>query len=74
MFGEQAFRTWPHVLLGALWFAGLFGLAALMADRLFNGNFEPTRRVWALAVAAFIGYIGTAMLIRSGSRPPPGEV
>ena len=68
MFGARAFQSWLHILVGALGYAGLFALIALMSDRLFEGTFEPTRRAWVLGAAAFIGYVVTALLIREAPR------
>ncbi len=64
MFGEQAFRTWGHILAGAALFAGLFAGAALAAGPVLQGVAEPlpARRIVALALLAFVGYVGAARL------------
>lgn len=72
MFGEEAFRTWPVVMAGALCFAALFALVALLVEVLFEGHFRVTRTVVGFGVAAFVGYVGTALLLRRGG-PPPSE-
>jgi hypothetical protein len=64
MFDQRAFRTWVHVLLGALVFAGAF-LVLMTVARSVVGT-DPTfhRATVAISVAAFLGYVATAWLIR----------
>lgn len=61
---EPAFHSRLLVWLGAAVFGGLFGLVALLAERLFDGVFHVTPRVLTLAALAFVGYLGVAALIR----------
>ncbi len=72
MFDERAFQSWLHILIGALTFALLFALAALMAERVLEGTFAYTPRVWLLGAAAFAGYVTVAL--RPWQRAvPPGK-
>ncbi|MEX0746760.1 MAG: ABC transporter permease [Rhodothermales bacterium] len=64
MFDSQAFRTWPLIVLGAISFAVLFGSAFAMGEALFDGSFQVTRTVVGLGAAAFVGYIGVALIVR----------
>ena len=69
MFDGRAFRTWPHILLGATVFAGLFMILALMTELVFEGRFALSRTVTGLGIGAFIGYVGTAWLVRPAHFP-----
>lgn len=69
MFDERAFRTWPHILLGAMAFAGLFVMLALMIELVFEGRFYLSRTVTGLGGGAFVGYVATAWLVRPGRSP-----
>ncbi len=71
MFDDRAFHSWPLILGGAALFAALFALLALMTEFLFEGSFRVTVAVVGFGVAAFVGYVGTAMILRQG-RPPSG--
>jgi hypothetical protein len=64
MFDSQAFRTWPHIFFGAFLFAILFGSAVAMGEALFDGSLRMTRAVVGLGAAAFIGYVGVAIIVR----------
>ncbi len=64
MFDDQAFATWPLILGGATLFALLFTLLALMTELLFEGAFRVTPSVVGFGVTAFIGYVGTAAILR----------
>lgn len=64
MFDSEAFHSWPHIILGASIFAVLFGLMTAMGEALFDGYFRPSRVSLGLAVGAFIGYLGVALLVR----------
>lgn len=69
MFTGTAFESWPIILLGALIFASLFGIAAFMGDALLVESIvRPGRTAVGLGVAAFAGYIGVALIIRFESR------
>ena len=70
MFGEQAFQSWLHVLIGALWFAGLFVLVVLLMEQFFGGRFQLSPRAASFGVAAFVGYVGAALLIRYDASSP----
>ncbi len=64
MFDDQAFQSWPAIVAGALLFASLFALLALMVELIFEGAFRVTPTVVGFALAAFFGYIGTVMILR----------
>lgn len=68
MFDERAFQTWPLILVGAVMFSALFTLLALMAELLFEGTLQMTSTVVGFGVASFTGYIGTAAILRKGSK------
>ena len=69
MFGEDAFRSWVHVLTGALAFALLFALLGAMTELVLLGaDLRVTSGVFMLGVLAFVGYLGAAVL---GRREPP---
>lgn len=70
MFDDQAFQSWPVIVAGALLFAGLFTLLALMIELVFEGAFRVTPTVLGFGIAAFFGYIGTVLLLRQ--QGPPG--
>lgn len=70
MFGERAFQSWLHILIGALAFALLFALAMLMAERVVEGTFAPTPRVWLFGAAAFAGYLAVARCPWRRTVPP----
>ena len=69
MFGDQAFHSWPVILVGATAFSGLFALLALMTELLFEGALLVTPAVVGFGVAAFAGYVGMAFLLRRGKSP-----
>lgn len=69
MFDDQAFQTWPAIFAGATLFASLFALLALMIELIFEGAFQITSTVVGFGVVAFIGYIGTVMIVRQGGPP-----
>ncbi|MFQ5569639.1 MAG: hypothetical protein ACE5G0_08180 [Rhodothermales bacterium] len=69
MFDDQAFYSWPLILVGALLFAGLFSGLALMTEFLFEGMFRLTPGVVGFGTAAFLGYVGAAVLLRHRSPP-----
>lgn len=72
MFDDQAFQSWPLILAGATVFAGLFSALALMSELLFEGQFQVTSLVVGFGVTAFVGYVGTALILRQGRTPPNG--
>ena len=70
MFDTQAFRSWPQIVLGAILFAVLFGSAVAMGEALLDGAVRMTRTVLGLGTAAFLGYIGVAVIVRyEGDHP-----
>lgn len=68
MFDDQAFQSWPIILVGAALFAGLFALLALLTEVIFEGAPEVTGSVVGFGGAAFLGYVGTAVLARRYPR------
>ena len=64
MFGERAFRTWPHVIAGACGISVLFLGVMVMAEEVIGDGARVTRVGLTMSAAAFIGYIGVAWLIR----------
>lgn len=67
MFDDHAFKSWPLIIGGALLFGGLFGVVALLSEVVFEGALRLTSSVVGLSLAAFIGYLGTAFILRRGS-------
>ena len=70
MFDSRAFRSWPRILAGGLGFGTLFALVMLLADALFDGGFRLSQRVVVFGGMAFLGYVGTAWLVRLDARRP----
>lgn len=64
LFSARAFRTWGHVLVGASLFALSFVGIMLAAEHVVEGSARFTRATKAIGAAAFVGYVGTAWLIR----------
>lgn len=64
MFDGRAFRSWGHVLVGACLLSGLFFGLMLMTEEVVGGGARLSRAVVAVPLAAFIGYLGTAWIIR----------
>lgn len=64
MFDGRAFRSWGHVLFGACLLSGLFFGLMLMTEEVVGGGAHLSRAVVTVTLAAFIGYLGTAWIIR----------
>lgn len=64
MFDERAFRSWGHVIAGACVVSGLFFWVMLMIEEVVGGGARLTRAVVIIPLAAFVGYVGTAWIIR----------
>lgn len=64
MFDGRAFRSWGDVLLGACVLSGLFFGLMLMTEEVVGGGARLSRAVVAVTLAAFVGYLGTAWIIR----------
>lgn len=64
MFNLRAFESWPLIVLGAATISTLFMIIMLMVEQVFEGEMRMTRPVVAIGIAAFIGYIGTALIVR----------
>ena len=70
MFGNHAFQSWAVILVGAVMFAMLFMILAMMTELLFEGAFQMTLGVMGFGLAAFVGYVGAAVLLRRDNTPP----
>jgi hypothetical protein len=64
MFDGRAFRSWLLVLVGATLFALTFLLILLMGEHVVGTGARLSRATIAVTAAAFIGYIGTAYILR----------
>jgi hypothetical protein len=71
MFNGRAFRTWGHVLVGACVVTGLFLAVMLMVEEVVGRGARLSRAAVTVTVAAFLGYLGTAWIIRL-DRPADG--
>ncbi|PSQ97867.1 MAG: ABC transporter permease [Bacteroidetes bacterium SW_9_63_38] len=71
MFNERAFRTWGHVLMGACVVSGLFLVLMLMVEEVVGRGGRLSRAAVTVTAAAFLGYLGTAWIIRL-DRPADG--
>lgn len=71
MFNEYAFQTWGHVLVGACVVASLFFALMLMVEEVVGDGAQLSRAVLTVTAAAFVGYVGTAWIIRL-DRPADG--
>ena len=68
MFGNHAFQSWSVILVGGVVFAMLFMIVAMMTELLFDGAFRMTPGVAAFGLAAFVGYVGAAIVLRNDNR------
>lgn len=66
LLNERAFQTWGNILMGASVVAGLFLVIMLMVEEVVGVGMHPSRAVVTMTVAAFVGYLGTAWIIRRG--------
>jgi len=66
MFNERAFRSWTDILMGACVVSTLFLGLMLMAEEVVGDGARLSRAVVTITAAAFLGYVGTAWIIRSG--------
>lgn len=64
MFDERAFRSWGHILIGACVVSGLFLGLMLMMEEVVGGGPRMSRAAIAIPIAAFVGYVATAWIIR----------
>lgn len=71
MFSGRAFRTWGHIFVGACGFAFLFLGVMVLAEEVIGDGPRLTRAAVTISSAAFVGYVGTAWIIRrdESSRP-----
>jgi len=71
MFDEWAFRTWGHVLIGAGLLSSLFLGIMLMTEEVVGGGARLSRAAVTVTAAAFLGYVGTAWIIRREMSSDP---
>ena len=64
MFEKDAFESWPLVFTGAAVLAGLFVVVLLLGQYVSGGRVRLTGAVVGVGVAAFLGYVGVALLLR----------
>ncbi len=64
MFSKRAFRSWGHILVGACAFAFLFLAIMVLSEEVIGQGARLSRAAVTLSVAAFVGYVGTAWLVR----------
>jgi hypothetical protein len=64
MFDEWAFQSWGHVLVGACLLSSMFLAVMLMTEEVVGGGARLSRAVVTVTAAAFLGYVGTAWIIR----------
>ncbi|MFW5972468.1 MAG: hypothetical protein ACOCTG_00635 [Bacteroidota bacterium] len=65
MFGNEIFRTWPAVFLGASCFSLLFGMIVALSDSLFFEAEGITSAAIGITILSFVGYLGIAIQIRN---------
>ena len=68
MFDRSVFRTWGRVVAGASLLAGLFMVLMLLVEQVAGDGARLTRAVVGIGAAAFLGYVGTAWIVRSGEE------
>lgn len=71
MFDDRAFRSWELVFAGACVVSGLFLAVMLMVEEVAGDGARFSRAAVTIALAAFVGYVGTAWIIRA-SDPKEG--
>lgn len=69
MFDNRAFRTWGHILLGACVFSTLFLVLMVLAEAVMGDGARLSRAAVTMSGAAFVGYVGTAWIVRLGESP-----
>lgn len=73
MFGDGAFTSWPHIVVGAICFALLFELPLVLADYLTEGSVGLSRTTLCIGAAAFLGYVVVGGWIKRFAAPPGGS-
>lgn len=69
MFSKRAFRSWGHILLGACAIAFLFMVIVVLSEEVIGQGARLSRAAVTISVAAFVGYVGTAWLVRQEDSP-----
>ncbi|NNF03314.1 MAG: hypothetical protein HKN17_02505 [Rhodothermales bacterium] len=62
---RRTFSSWPLLIAMAAVFSGLFGLAAVLIDVLFDGVAEFSRGTAVVMFTAFVGFIVVVGIVRS---------
>lgn len=70
MFDGSAFRTWPHIIIGASVFAFLFAVMVTMGEALLIGQVKTSLVAYAMGAGAFCGYVSVAALVRREESMP----
>lgn len=65
MFDERAFQSWDRILVGGFVLAVLFLGIVMMMEEVVGGGARLSRPAIVIAVAAFVGYVCTAWIIRN---------
>lgn len=68
MFDGTAFRTWPHIFIGASVFAFLFGVLVTMGEALLIGQVQTSHVAYGMGASAFFGYVSVAAIVRREDR------
>jgi uncharacterized membrane protein YqjE len=71
MFGNRAFRTWPRIVVGASGFAVAFVGIMVMGEAVVGDGPRLGRAAATMGLAAFLGYVGTAWIVRHDDAPTP---
>ncbi|PSQ78868.1 MAG: ABC transporter permease [Bacteroidetes bacterium QH_7_62_13] len=64
MFDGRAFRSWAHVLVGACVLSSLFLTIMVMTEEVVGEGARLSRAALVVTAAAFLGYVGTAWIVR----------
>lgn len=64
MFDGRAFHTWGRIVLGACGFAILFLGVMVLGEEVVGEGARVSRAAVTISAAAFVGYVGTAWIIR----------
>lgn len=61
---RRTFSSWPLLITLAAAFSGLFGIAALMIDVMFEGSASFSRGTALVMIAAFVGFMIVVGIVR----------
>lgn len=68
---RRTFSSWPLLVAVGAAFSGLFGLAAMMIDVLFDGSVTFTRGTAVVMFAAFVGFLVVVGFVRRDMNIAP---